>query len=141
MFLFFSLCFCLLSRSRLYPRSQSTTLVQPLLRSARTRVDTILSSDSFSRTEHQIHNSRLMRSSEDHLISVSIRSMQPSSLNTLSSWCFLYNNNFSRGCESNSIIPSPFSTPTPNYHENFSAVGAGFIGASVTLFLALLLVI
>lgn len=60
--------------SRLRPRSQSTTPVQPLSRSARTQQETTISSDSFSRTEHQIHNSRLMRSSEDHLISVSRRS-------------------------------------------------------------------
>ncbi len=60
--------------SRLRPRSQSTTPVQPLSRSARTQQETTISSDSFSRTEHQIHNSRLTRSSEDHLISVSRRS-------------------------------------------------------------------
>src|SRR5260370_28298999 len=60
--------------------------------------------------------------------------LQPYSLNTLPSWCSLCNNNFSRGCEANSSIPSPFSTPTLNHHENFIAVGAGFIGAGVTLF-------
>jgi len=67
--------------------------------------------------------------------------LQRYSLSTPSSWCYACNNNFSRGC--NVTSPQPLSIPTrrpDGGSNNLSAVGAGFIGAGVTLFLALLLV-
>ncbi|KAF8333104.1 histidine phosphatase superfamily [Cantharellus anzutake] len=64
--------------------------------------------------------------------------LQPHSLNTLSSWCYTCDNNFSRGCEANSTIPVPPNPFANRSNNKLTAVASGLIGAGATLFVALL---
>jgi prostatic aicd phosphatase len=61
-----------------------------------------------------------------------LRSFQPHTINSTARWCQVCNNSRDRGCDAIAGVVSSGTTTSSDHHK-ISLVGAGFLGAGLTL--------
>ncbi|PPQ67973.1 hypothetical protein CVT25_000453 [Psilocybe cyanescens] len=89
-------------------------------------------------TNDQFNTYGFMNSTSDVPVSTFINTLQPVAFSDIPTWCKVCNNHQDRGC-ANLVTTSSPGVAAIAHHDRVSPVGAGFIGAAVTL--ALMLVI